>query len=455
MSRRIRPLLSGVLAAVLATLVVAPAATLAATAPQLVMSWTPDTIAKGETSTLRLAPFNPDESSDLHTIAFSDTLPAGLTVPNGSWVDSTCGGTVTVTGSNTISYALATLGPTWACPLDFTVTANATGTFVNTTGPITANGSGSNVGSATLNVTSKAPTIAMSFGAATVGLGASTSLSFTITNPNNDSGLSGVGFSDSLPSGLEVATPNGLTGNCGGTVAAVAGGGTVSLAGLSLDTSESCTFSVNVKGTSSGTKVNTTDPITSNEGATGGTATASIVVGTPPIVAISFGAATLAVGGSTSLTFTITNPNLVDGQTGVGVSDTLPAGLVVATPNGLGGDCGGIVTAVAGGNTISIAGLSLDPAGSCAFSANVQATSSGTKVNTTGAITSTQSGTGSSATASISVSGPPNPRPSPPASSTQADLTPGGSYPLPLLLLALGLAFVAAWRCQVRSRKPN
>jgi hypothetical protein len=53
------------------------------------------------------------------------------------------------------------------------------------------------------------------------------------------------------------------------------------------------------------------------------------------------------------------------------------------------------------------------------------------------------------------VSGPPNPRPSPPASSTQADLTPGGSYPLPLLLLALGLAFVAAWRCQVRSRKPN
>jgi hypothetical protein len=142
-------------------------------------------------------------------------------------------------------------------------------------------------------------------------------------------------------------------------------------------------------------------------------------------------------------------------MSGVGFSDSLPAGLVVATPNGLGGDCGGIVTAVAGGNTISIAGLSLDPAGSCAFSANVQATSSGTKVNTTGAITSTQSGTGSSATASISVSGPPNPRPSPPASSTQADLTPGGSYPLPLLLLALGLAFVAAWRCQVRSRKPN
>ena len=120
----------------LATLVLAPAVTLAAAAPMLGMTWTPDTIAKGETSTLRLAPFNPDESSDLHNIAFSDTLPAGLTVPNGTWVDGICGGTVTVTGHNTITYAVATLGPTWSCPLDFTVTANASGTFVNTSGPI-------------------------------------------------------------------------------------------------------------------------------------------------------------------------------------------------------------------------------------------------------------------------------------------------------------------------------
>ena len=455
MGRRIRPLLSGVLAALMAILVLAPAATLAATAPMIGMSWTPDTIAKGGTSTLRLAPFNPDESSDLHNIAFTDTLPAGLTVPNGTWVDGICGGTVTVTGNNTISYALTTLGPTWSCPLDFTVTANAPGTFVNTTGPITAGGSGSNTATATLNVTAEAPTISMSFGAATVGLGASTSLSFTITNPNDDSGLSGIGFSDTLPAGLVVATPNGLTGDCGGTVSAVAGGGTVSLAGLGLDTAQVCTFSVNVTGTSSGTKVNTTNPITSSEGGTGGTATASIVVGTPPIVAISFGDATIAVGDSTSLTFTISNPNLVDGQTGVGVIDTLPAGLVVATPNGLGGDCGGTVTAVAGGNTISIAGLSLVAGGSCSFSANVLATSSGTKVNTTGAITSTQSGTGSPATASISVGGPPDPLPTPPSSSTKADVTPSGSSTLPLLLLALGLAFVAAWRCQVRSRKPN
>ena len=81
---------------------------------------------------------------------------------------------------------------------------------------------------------------------------------------------------------------------------------------------------------------------------TGGTASASLAVIAPPTIAKAFGTPSILVNGTTTLTFTLTNPNAGTALTGVGFTDTLPAGLVVATPNGLASTCGGTVTAVAG-----------------------------------------------------------------------------------------------------------
>ena len=76
------------------------------------------------------------------------------------------------------------------------------------------------------------PTITKAFGAATIPLNGSTSLTFNLSNPNAGTMLTGVGFTDSLPAGLVVSTPNGLTGSCGGgTITAAAGSGSVSLSG--------------------------------------------------------------------------------------------------------------------------------------------------------------------------------------------------------------------------------
>jgi len=130
------------------------------------------------------------------------------------------------------------------------------------------------------------PTIAKQFGATTLTVNGSTSLTFTLQNANVSS-LTGVSFSDPLPAGLVVATPNGLAGSCGsGTVTAVAGSGSVSLSGATLAAGASCTFSVSVTGTSAGTKNNTTSAITSVEAGSGGTAFANLNVtsgGTPAL----------------------------------------------------------------------------------------------------------------------------------------------------------------------------
>jgi arabinogalactan endo-1,4-beta-galactosidase len=126
------------------------------------------------------------------------------------------------------------------------------------------------------------PTIVKAFGAASVALNASTSLTFTLTNPNGSSSLSSVAFTDSFPAGLVVATPNGSTGTCGGgTISATAGATSVSLSGATLAANASCTFAVNVVGIASGTQNNVTGAVTSTEGGAGKTASASVNVVAP------------------------------------------------------------------------------------------------------------------------------------------------------------------------------
>src|SRR4029077_20727527 len=107
-----------------------------------------------------------------------------------------------------------------------------------------------------------------------------------------------------------------------------------------------------------------------------------------------------------TLSFTLSNPNAGASLTGVGFTDTLPAGLVIATPNGLTGSCGGgTITATAGTTVISLAGATLAASASCTFAVNVTAlpANTGPKNNTTSPVTSVEGGPGNAATASINV----------------------------------------------------
>jgi uncharacterized repeat protein (TIGR01451 family) len=345
-------------------------------------------------------------------IAFTDALPAGLqiAVPR----VGACGGTLTgaTVGSTSFSFSGGiVLAPGASCGFGVGVQGTTPGVYSNTTGVISATESGAGTTSNTVTITVlNPPSASIAFGAASVPVGGTTSLTFTLGNSNSAFSLSSVAVSDTLPAGLVVATPNGFTGSCGGgTITATAGSSSVSLSGATLAASSQCTFSVNVTSATAGAYINTTGVVSSSNGGTGNTATAGLNVLGPLALVKSFGATTIPVGGSTSLTFTITNSN-TSALTGVGFTDAMPSGMTVVTPNGLTGSCGGgTITAAAGSGSVSLSGATLAASSSCTFSVNVTVSASGSYTNVTGAVSSTNGGTGNAATASLnaSVIGPP------------------------------------------------
>jgi hypothetical protein len=161
--------------------------------------------------------------------------------------------------------------------------------------------------------------------------------------------------------------------------------------------------SLNVLGVTAGVENNSVQA-TSTNGGPGNTATASITVVAPPVISKAFGLPKIVLYNSTTLTFSISNPNATVSLTGVGFTDTVPAGLVISTPNGLTGTCGGgVITATAGTGTVSLSGATLAPSASCTFTVSVTAVAAGTQVNTTSAVTSTNGGNGNTASATVIV----------------------------------------------------
>lgn len=253
------------------------------------------------------------------------------------------------------------------------------------------------------------PVISKSFGAASIPLGQSTSLSFTISNPNATLALTGVAFNDTLPAGLVISTPNGLSSTCGGTVTASAGSSSLSLVSGTLAGGGSCTIAVNVTGATAGVKNNVSGNVTANESSSAGNqATASITVVAPPQLTKTFAGVSVPLHQNINLTFLIMNPNATTALTGIGFSDTLPAGLIIATPNGLIGSCGGgTITAVAGSSSITLSNATLAASASCTFTVSVTGITAGSWMNTTSVVTSNQGGSGPPASATVAVLAPP------------------------------------------------
>ena len=139
--------------------------------------------------------------------------------------------------------------------------------------------------------------------AATLQQNSATSLRFTLFNANGFP-LSGVAFADSLPAGLVVATPSGLSSSCGGTVTATEGAASVTLTGGDLAAYGPCTIALNVIGATAGLKANSVT-VSATAAGTGNTDTASLMVLGPPAIT-SAASAHFTVGSAGSFTVTAT-----------------------------------------------------------------------------------------------------------------------------------------------------
>jgi hypothetical protein len=374
--------------------------------PSIGKSFGAATIPLNGTTTLSFTITNPNAGTALTGVNFSDTLPTGLSA-SGTATGNCNGGTVTI-NSGSVSLTGGSIVAGGSCTISgITITGNTAGIQPNSVTVGSTNG-GNNPTAGTASVTVVAPpVITKSFTPAKILPGGTSVVGFLITNPNGSVGLTGVAFTDTLPSGLVVTSPNGLNSTCGGTATATIGSGTISLTGGAIAASASCFVIVNVSAPE-GIYPNSVQ-VTSTNGGTGNTSSVTLYVATPPNLSKVFGELSMAPGASTSLSFTLMNPNHVVTLHALQFSDTLPAGLVISTPSVVTGTCGGgTITAPAGNNLITVGSAVLAPQASCTFSINV--TSDGTMLglltNTTSQVTSTEALPGATASAVVFIGDP-------------------------------------------------
>src|SRR5262249_26806775 len=146
---------------------------------------------------------------------------------------------------------------------------------VHVTGNATIVGSIDAFASASCNVNSP-PLLVKFFTDSFISLGATTDVMFNIVNPNAVP-LTGVGFSDTFPSGIVTDSPLVIIGSCGGGSIST-GTNSITLSGATLPPQGSCMFGVKVAGTSLGLKHNVTGNVTSTEGGAGNQASADVTV---------------------------------------------------------------------------------------------------------------------------------------------------------------------------------
>ena len=102
-----------------------------------------------------------------------------------------------------------------------------------------------------------------------------------------------------------------------------------------------------------------------------------------PTITKALSPTSIPAGGVSRLTITLNNANASLISLTAALTDTLPAGMLVAATPTASTTCTGTVTAAAGSSTVSLAtGSTIPAAGSCTVSVNVTAAAAGTYVNT-------------------------------------------------------------------------
>jgi uncharacterized repeat protein (TIGR01451 family) len=395
----------------------------------------PSTIAGGGTSTLLITIYNSNNvvRNGTTTNTFTDNLPAGMTLASASSTNS-CGGSITnaaggplAVGGTAVRLNGGVFNIASFCTISVVVTVPA-GSYTNTIAAgsvVTAEGSSNADPSSAVLIAVLAPTVSKSFAPTSLGLGQTSVVTLSLSNPNNTAslpaGLTGVSISDALPSGLSVAVSGPAGGTCvgAGSNALSAGATTVTLSGLTLAPASTCTVSFGVVAAANGVYLNRSSGISSDlvptPSAPSGTATLTVLAA--PTISKSFSPSSINSGGTgtavltitlgnpnASATLTLANPALTD------IFPTSPGAMVAATPANATHTCGGALndsgngTLAAGDTGLRYNNGSIPPGGSCSISLTVFVPVPGSYLNNSSAVNTTNGGSSAAgATAQFTV----------------------------------------------------
>ncbi|MBM3137884.1 MAG: DUF11 domain-containing protein, partial [Chloroflexi bacterium] len=370
-------------------------------------SFNPTFIVAGDISRLRVSIYNSNfYDLVLSTVpaAWSDSLPAGVTIANPADPTTTCGGTISIIGQ-TISLiggrVPAKTGDTVGeCHVEVNVTSVVPGNHDNV---IPANNLVATDPSGTIQITNStpatqtlqvdslvAPSVTKAFNPNIQWVGLTSQLTIAVRNNDLTYPLTDVTLTDGLPENITIANTTISFTNCG-TGAEIVGPGGIPLAAgqtsftlrkATIPKNSVCTARVNVVSTVPNVYVNTiqANAVQTRQAVTN-TLAASAPINFQAIgMTKSFSPGTIQAGRTSTMTITLQNPS-ASPYTGVGFTDNLPAGVTVASPP-TESQCGGTVTYTE--NSITLSGGTV-PSGSpntCTITALVTAAISGSYTNT-------------------------------------------------------------------------
>jgi uncharacterized repeat protein (TIGR01451 family) len=363
--------------------------------PTVSKAFGPATIDATGTSTLTITLSNAD-GAEATGADLTDALPSGVVVASPPDSSDTCEGTFTpAAGDATLTLTDGTIPANSSCVLTVEVTAANAGSYFNSIAAgalVTLNGSNAAPAIATLTAITPvaapvAPTISKAFDSASIVAPGTSTLTFTLSNASTTEADTGAAFIDTLPTGLVIAASPAPTTTCNGTLTAATGSSTVSLTGGTIPENGSCEVTVTVAAAVAGSYINSlaVGALTSSNGSNIAPAIATLTATAPvilPTVAKAFSPSTVIAGGTSALTITLANSNSTAARITAPFTDTLPVGVVVASPTGASNTCGGTFAPIAGATAVTLAaGGSIPANGSCVLTVNVTAAAAGSYFN--------------------------------------------------------------------------
>ena len=390
------------------------------TRPAITKSFAPAAVNNGVNSTMSFSIVNPNGAgNDLHLAGFSDPFPSGFLggVANGGQLVAS-GGTISVapagcTGflptsiaanATSLTMSAGTIPAGTTCTVSLQVKSATTGYYPNTAGGVSSTETPLAGPSSSAALGVGVITVAESFAPGTIKSGASSTLSFTLSNPTGVAQSAG-SFSDTL-AGMQVSANQTVGGTCtwgSGAPTLTAGQSALSFSGINIPAA-GCTVTLSVSSATPGVQSNATATGVSTALLSAGpvSAAATLNVITPPGIAEAFSPGIIQGGAtpaqSSTLTFTLSNPNNIP-LTGASFSDTL-TGMQVTAAGAAGGSCAGASgnSFSAGATSLSFTGLTIPTGGAgCTVTVNVTAAAASSSAgypNSAGGVSSNEANTG-------------------------------------------------------------